>query len=129
VLRESSNMLIELSMLDGRRVNPYPGEESVPSRLDWRPWNEALAMICLVADHEIVEAAQAIDAEFWPVHIQIKNGLTTESEWFALRDLVEASRQDFVNITRKHLAPPGPPLRRLTARPPAGDPIWQPRRS
>jgi hypothetical protein len=34
-----------------------------------------------------------------------------------------------VNIARKHLAPPGPLLRRLTGRPVADDPFWQFRRS
>lgn len=42
--------------------------------MDWKAWNEALAMIVLVADHQIVEAAQAIDAQIWPVHQQIKRG-------------------------------------------------------
>jgi hypothetical protein len=92
-------------------------------------WNEALAMIDLVAHHEIVEAAQAIDAQMWPVHQQIKRGWSPDGGWPALREPIEARRRDFANIARKHLAAPGPPLRRLTGRPPADDPLWQFRRA
>src|ERR1035438_9252711 len=71
-------------------------------------------MVNLVADHEITEAAQAIDAEVWPVHLQIRNGMTADGDWYALRDKVEARRRDFVNIARKRLSSAGPPLRRRT---------------
>jgi hypothetical protein len=135
VLRESSNMLIELADMlikmvgsDHQRAIPTAGQLDVPTSLDWKPWNEALAMISLVADHDIVDAALAIDAEFWPVHLKIKRGLAGEEDWRDLRDPIEAKRKDFVNVARQHLAPPGPLLRRLTARPAAGDPIWKPSR-
>jgi hypothetical protein len=81
-------------------------------------------MVNLVADHEITEAAQAIDAEVWPVHLQIRNGMTADGDWYALRDKVEARRRDFVNIARKRLSSAGPPLRRRTGRPAPEDPIW-----
>jgi hypothetical protein len=73
VLRESSNVMIELALLlNDRTIEVAPDGSIVPSLMDWRPWNEALAMVCLVADHDIVEAAQAIDEEIWPVHQRIK---------------------------------------------------------
>src|ERR1035441_1512345 len=78
-------------------------------------------MVNLVADHEITEAAQAIDAEVWPVHLQIRNGMTADGDWYALRDKVEARRRDFVNIARKRLSSAGPPLRRRTGRPADAD--------
>ena len=129
VLRESSNLLIELARLSGQPVNPAPDGVRVPTSMDWKPWNEALAMVNLVAAHDIVEAAHAIDAEFWPVHQQIKRGWPKEGDWYGLRSPIEARRQDFVNIARRHLAPPGTPLRRLTGRPADDDPFWLLRRS
>ncbi|MFI0452681.1 hypothetical protein [Actinomadura sp. 6N118] len=130
VLRESSNMLIELALANGEQGVPAPDGVNVKTTLDWKAWNEALAMVNLVADRDIVQAAHAIDAEFWPVHLQIKRGWTTKEDWPRLRTAIDTKRQDFVNIARTHLAAePGPPLRRLTGRPPADHPIWQFRRS
>ena len=68
VLRESSGVMIELGKLNGLVIEAAPEGSRVPATMDWRPWNEALAMISLVADDDMVEAAQAIDAEFWPIH-------------------------------------------------------------
>src|SRR4051794_24019272 len=61
VLRESSNVLIQLAAANGRLVNQAPEQlerpvPGLPTLLDWRPWNEALAMASLIADHELVEA-------------------------------------------------------------------------
>jgi hypothetical protein len=129
ILRESSNMMIELARLNGTVTNPAPDGANVPTPLDWRAWNEALALVNLVADHAIVEAAHAIDKEFWPAHLQIKRGWTTKEDWPRLREAIEVRRQDFVNIARMRFAPPGPPLRRISGKPPSGHPIWQLRRS
>lgn len=129
ILRESSNVLIDLAGLTWHLPDPAPDGLRVPTPLDWKAWNDALAMISLVGDHRIVEAALAIDAQIWPVHQQIKRGWTAEGGWPRLREPIDACRQDFVNIARKHLAPSGPMLRRLTGRPSADDPFWQFRRS
>lgn len=129
VLRESSNILIELAALNGQRTNPAPDGANVPTPINWKPWNEALAMVNLVADHDVVEAAHAIDAEFWPVHLQIKRGWTDKKDWPRLRDPIDVQRRNFVNVARNHLASPGPPLWRLTGRPPADHPVRQFRRS
>lgn len=129
VLRESSNVLIELARLNGQRIEPAPDGAAIQTSLDWKPWNEALAMVNLVATNDIVEAAHAIDAEFWPVHQQIKRGWTIEGHWYKLRGPIEDRRRDFVNVARDHLAPPGIPLQRLTGRPTDDDPIWELRRS
>ena len=129
VLRESSNILIELNRMTRQPIQLAPDGACVPTPMDWRAWNEALAMIALVADHDIVEAAQAIDAQIWPVHQQIKRGWVPDGGWFGLRDLIEDRRENFVNLARKHLAASGPPVRRLTARPAPEDPFWEFRRS
>jgi hypothetical protein len=129
VLRESSNVLIELNRMTRETIQPVADGVRVPTSMDWKAWNEALAMIALVADHQIVEAAQAIDAQIWPVHQQIKRGWIPEGGWFMVRDAIDDRRRDFVNIARKRLAPSGPPLRRLTGRPSSSDPFWELRRS
>jgi hypothetical protein len=129
VLRESSNVLIEFVRLRRNTVESAPDGASVPTSMDWRAWNEALATVNLLADHEIVEAAHVIDDEIWPVHQLIKRGWMSQDGWPRQRDRIEARRQDFVNIARRHLVPPGPPLRRLTGRPPANDQFWEFRRS
>jgi hypothetical protein len=78
VLRESSSVLIELNRMTREPIQPAADGIRVPTSMDWKAWNEALAMIVLVADHQIVEAAQAIDAQIWPVHQQIKRGWIPE---------------------------------------------------
>jgi hypothetical protein len=59
-----------------------PDGARIPTSIDWKAWNEALAMVALIADHAIVEAALAIDARMWPVHQQIKRGWLPEGGWF-----------------------------------------------
>ena len=86
-------------------------------------------MVSLVATNDIAQAAQAIDAEIWPVHLAIKAGLVKLGDWFPLREKIEVRRQEFVNVARKLLAPAGPPLPRLTGRPAPEDPIWTLRHS
>jgi hypothetical protein len=129
VLRESSNVLIELNRMTRQPIQPAPDGARIPTSIDWKAWNEALAMVALIADHAIFEAALAIDAQIWPVHQQIKRGWLPEGGWFVLRDSIDGRRHDFVNVARKHLAAPGPPVRRLTGRPSSNDPFWEFRRS
>lgn len=129
ILRESSNLLIELVKLIDLKIAPAPDGVRVPTSMDWRPWNEALAMIDLVAHHEIVNAAHAIDREFWPVHQQIKRGWVTHGDWPTLRHPIEVRREEFVNVARRHLVSPGSPIPRLTGRPLADDGFWQFRRT
>jgi hypothetical protein len=129
VVRESSNLLIEFTKLVWQPPDPAADGMNVPTPIDWRPWNEALTVLDLVADHAIVEAAHAVDEQIWLVHQQVKRGWVPVGGWIALRDLVDARQQDFVNIARRRLAADGPPLRRLTGRPPADSPVWEFRRS
>lgn len=52
VLRESSNVMIELAGLNGQQVEAAPDGLRIRTSIDWKPWNEALAMVNLVADHD-----------------------------------------------------------------------------
>ncbi|MFJ6837570.1 hypothetical protein [Streptomyces sp. NPDC091209] len=125
VLRESAAILIALSRL-AREVRGQPAGESTDgvSTIDWRPWNDALAMVSLVADHDIAHAAHAIDEEIWRAQLALVREVSTQERWFELRDLVEDRRRSFTAIARHRLAVPGPIPSRLHGRPDPQDPIW-----
>jgi hypothetical protein len=132
LLCESSNILIELAAMNGRRLHPPPGEiRPVPglrSEIDWQPWNEALAMVNLIANDQIVQAAHLIDAEIWPVHLKIKAEMVQGDDWFPLRDQIEHRRREFINVARRQLGATGRSLRRSAGRPELNDPVWELRR-
>jgi hypothetical protein len=50
ILCESSNVLIELAGLTWRPPDPVPDGLVVPTPMDWKAWNDALAMISLVGE-------------------------------------------------------------------------------
>lgn len=103
---------------------PTPRPEGRPL-LDWAPWNQALAVLNLVADHRIVAAAHRIDAVFWELNLRIARGDLKGPDWFPARNRMEAARLDFVNTARQLLARPGPELPRLSGRPDPSDPVWR----
>lgn len=129
VLRESSSLLIEFATL--RRADSASVDSAVLSRFDWKPWNEALAMVSLVAPVAVVNAAHAIDDEVWQLSTRMKAGEMTDDEWLRRRDLVESRRRAFVNEARKELAPASSEssIPRLSGRPSADDPLWSRRRT
>ena len=52
-------------------------------RVDWVPWNEALARISLVADRAVVDAAGDVDEVFWRHSDRIDRGeIKSEADWF-----------------------------------------------
>ncbi|WP_369149016.1 hypothetical protein [Streptomyces sp. R44] len=120
VLRESSALLIALSGSTHGALQRPPA----PAAVDWKPWNEALAGLALIADREIVEAAHAIDEEFWNSHIKLRHGLAAPEEWFALRDAVDRRRHAFTTVARRRITRSRAELQRLTGRPAPSDPIW-----
>ncbi|MGW1120493.1 hypothetical protein ACWD5B_25795 [Streptomyces tanashiensis] len=120
VLRESSALLIVLSgSTHGALQRP-----SVPAAVDWKPWNEALAGLALIADREIVEAAHAIDEEFWICHLKLRHGLAAPEEWLALRDAVDARRRAFTSVARRRITRSRADLLRFNGRPDPEDPMW-----
>ncbi|MFI1401154.1 hypothetical protein [Streptomyces sp. NPDC020681] len=121
VLRESAAILVALARLSEERRAQPPG---TGSEIDWRPWNDALAMVSLVADHDIAEAAHAIDEQIWRSHRALVRDRSTQGQWFALRDDIEDRRRSFTEIARRRLAVPGPVPRRLHGRPDTDDPMW-----
>jgi hypothetical protein len=121
VLREYTQVTLALSRASYDRARRPEGKTLV----DWAPWNQALAVLNLVADHRIVAAAHRIDALFWEVNLRVGRGELEGSGWFAARDRMESARLDFVNTARQLLARPGPELRRLHGRPDPSHPLWE----
>lgn len=121
VLRESAAILIALAQV-AKEAARSPG--AIPD-VNWRPWNDALSMVSLVADYDIAQAAHATDEQIWRSHLALVQGTATPDRWFALRDAVEDRRQLFTEIARRRLAVPGPVPRRLHGRPDTNDPVWE----
>ncbi|MEU1202386.1 hypothetical protein ABZ446_40070 [Streptomyces sp. NPDC005813] len=122
VLRESAAILVALARL-AKETRAQPAGTTV-SAVDWRPWNDALAVVSLVADHEVAHSAHSIDEEIWRTHIALTREASTQDQWFALRDRIEGRRRSFTEVARRRLAVPGPIPRRLHGRPDPRDPVW-----
>jgi hypothetical protein len=56
------------------------GQWKHDQRVDWTPWNEALAKISLVADRTVVDAAGETDAVFWQHNDRLDRGCRGTSE-------------------------------------------------
>jgi hypothetical protein len=97
------------------------GQWKHDQRVDWAPWNEALAKISLVADRAVVEAAGEIDAVFWRHSDRINRGeITDEAAWFTATEPMEAARLAFVNTAKRHVLGSADRLDRLPIRRPTG---------
>ena len=124
VLRESSGVLVDLSEMEASRPDSVPQGVVLPTTIDWRPWNEALSMVNLVAEKDIADAAHALDEQIWRLHTIVKRGLTPEESWLILRSRVEAAQNNFITTARRQLSLAGDPLQRFSGRPAPDDPIW-----
>ncbi|MCF3131091.1 hypothetical protein [Streptomyces olivochromogenes] len=124
VLRESSGVLVSLSEAESGRPSSIPQGVVHGTGIDWRPWNEALSMVNLVADKAIAEAAHTLDEEIWRLHAKVRRGLTPEENWFVLRARVESAQNNFIVTARRRLSLAGDPLERFSGRPAPDDPIW-----
>lgn len=108
ILRESTRILLEYEVASRKHRK---------QQVDWAPWNEALAVISIVGDQSIVEAAVRIDASFWPTSSRIDSLDVGDDEWGALRDHIESLRLDFINTSRRVLGRSGAPLQQILGRP------------
>ncbi|MFE2523370.1 hypothetical protein ACFXEL_03970 [Streptomyces sp. NPDC059382] len=124
VLRESSSLLVDLSEMEASRPASVPQGVVLPTTIDWRPWNEALSMVNLVADKDTVEAAHALDEQTWRLHIMIKRGLTPEENWLVLRSRIDSAQNNFITVARRRLSLAGDPIQHFSGRPAPDDPIW-----
>lgn len=110
--------------------------ETSASAVDWRPWNDALAMVSPVADHETAESAYAIDAEIWRTHLVLagkstrRNGSSSCVIWWrtAADSLPRGRPRGVFTAAQVRMIRCGPPRRlapaaggsRMTSRPPTG---------
>ncbi len=120
VLREYTRVTMAFSRVSLDRLNREYRDrlQELGTPFDWAPWNQALAAVNLIAAPDIVAAAHRIDALFWQASQRVWRGeLDDPTDWFQVRDMLEEARLNFVNIARRQLGRPGPPLSRLHGRP------------
>jgi hypothetical protein len=109
ILRASTRAQVDL-------LRRYRGEAG---RLDWAPWNEAMAVIQLVGHRDMATEVTKMDELFWRCNDRIEHGEVTNPEaWVAIRDTIEAARLKFANVARNRLAVSSEPLSRVSWRPP-----------
>ena len=88
-------------------------------RVDWMPWNEALAMLCLVASPDLVRLSQEMDAAMWRASTGVARGrVRTDEDWDQFREALELTRLTFINAARREIAKDGTIIERLVSRPP-----------
>jgi hypothetical protein len=124
LLEESSLVITGLFEMERARPASVPQGVVVPTTVDWRPWNQALNMINLVADRGIVDAALALDEQIWRMHTVIRRGLRADENWIDLLQPVLDFQGAFINTARRQLARDGAVLDRMTGKPNPDDPIW-----
>jgi hypothetical protein len=108
ILRESTKILLEYEVASRKHRK---------QQVDWGPWNEALAVISVVGDQSIVDAAVWIDASFWATSSRIDSLDVSDDEWVELRSDIESRRLDFINTSRRALGRSGAPLQQILGRP------------
>lgn len=73
-------------------------------RLDWTAWNQVLAVVWLVNEPDVIQAAARMDRIFWLSSTQINSGqLQSDEDWIRLRDQMEQARLTFINIARTRI--------------------------
>jgi hypothetical protein len=86
-------------------------------QIDWIPWNSYLALISIVAEQSIVDAAIRIDRSFWEASPVIDSLNASNEDWFRIRDEIESCRLAFINTARTVLGRSGNPLMQILGRP------------
>jgi hypothetical protein len=108
ILKESTVILLQY----GRS-----SREHEKAQIDWVPWNSYLALISIVAEQSIVDAAIRIDTSFWEASPVIKSLNASDEDWFRIRDEIESCRLAFINTARTVLGRSGGPLMQILGRP------------
>lgn len=90
-------------------------------KVDWTPWNEALAMISLVGTPNTIHSAGDMDAAFWSSSSRLEEvGTINETTWAEIVQLLESKRLNFINIARREVVSLNNQLDRL----PISRPTW-----
>ena len=107
IIRESTRAQLQLRNQLKQRV----------PRVDWMPWNEALALIGLLGTPELVRLAQAMDRAFWQASSAVNSGKpVSEESWIRLREPLEATRLAFLNAARRTISKDAVVIERLVSR-------------
>jgi hypothetical protein len=73
-------------------------------KVDWNPWNQALALISLVATPAAIAAAEKMDAKFWLSTSRMESlGGFDEASWSEIVQDLRSVRLDFINIAREKI--------------------------
>ena len=112
IIRESTRAQLGLRNQLQRRVH----------RVDWMPWNEALAMVSLVGSSDLVRLAQEMDAAFWRASRAVTYAEEiSEQQWIDLRNPLEQTRLAFLNVARQIIAKEMSMVERVVSRPSLAD--------
>ena len=70
-------------------------------KVDWRPWNQALALFSVVGAPAAVAAAEKMDATFWQSTLRMREiAEFDESCWAEIVRDLHSARMHFINVTR-----------------------------
>jgi hypothetical protein len=74
-------------------------------KVDWNPWNQALALISLVGAPAAIAAAEKMDATFWRSTLRMEElGAFDEASWSEIVQALRSARLDFINVAREDIA-------------------------
>jgi hypothetical protein len=79
--------------------------------VDWAPWGAALAGLSLVADDEVVAAAERLSGALQRLDAFVHAGELDEGEWRDVQRAVVEAQMAFVNAARRSLDPSQAELR------------------
>ncbi|GAA1383996.1 hypothetical protein [Catellatospora chokoriensis] len=92
--------------------------------IDWPSWNRAMNMLRLVGTPKLVQAGDAVDAEFWFIEAELEAGKLGVDNWLRMQAGLEAKHLAFINTARRHLLPGSIDLATSIGRPGPESPIW-----
>lgn len=122
LLREYTGVHLQLA----KAVREGTGTSRPSAELvDWRPFNEALIVLNLMASKGIVTSAHQLDRATWEISLKVSRGEVQKGQWTPHRERLDACRLSFVNDVRKSIGYRSGTLPALGGRPSRGDPIWQ----
>ena len=73
-------------------------------KVDWKPWNQALALFSLVGTPAAIAAAEKMDTMFWQSTLRIeKLGTFDETNWSEIVQDLQSVRLEFINVAREEI--------------------------
>jgi len=116
LLKEYSRVYLQL--LSAARQSDRKPESETTKWVDWAPWNQAISVVNLTCNSEIVQAAHGLDAAFWEVSLALMQGKLDQQRWHNWAALPENAKLKFTNVVRSQLGYAQQPLSKLSGRPP-----------